>query len=32
LGVEGVRVVDLGSGESVDVRDVPAVVAVEREE
>ncbi|KAF2030096.1 hypothetical protein EK21DRAFT_100667 [Setomelanomma holmii] len=27
-GIEGVRVVDLGSGESVDVREVPGVVAV----
>lgn len=30
LGVEAVRVVDLGTGEKVDVREVPAVVAVRK--
>lgn len=32
LGVEAVRVVDLGTGEKVDVREVPAVVAVRKQE
>jgi hypothetical protein len=32
LGVEAVRVVDLGTGESVDVREVPRVIAVKGEE
>lgn len=32
LGVESVRVVDLGSNESVDVRDLPGVVCVRAEE
>ncbi|KAH7414071.1 TRAPP trafficking subunit Trs65-domain-containing protein [Phaeosphaeria sp. MPI-PUGE-AT-0046c] len=31
LGVEAVRVVDLGTGEKVDVREVPAIVAVGNE-
>lgn len=31
LGVEAVRVVDLGTGEKVDVREVPGVVAVRKE-
>lgn len=30
LGVEAVRVVDLGTGEKVDVREVPEVVAVRK--
>lgn len=32
LGVEAVRVVDLGTGEKVDVREVPGVVAVRKQE